>query len=49
MSFLALLESLVTQDDRIAGLERDTHLQGNQFNTALAGTHSLSFKHVTST
>lgn len=32
--------------DRIAGLERDTHLHGTQFNTALAGAPTL-FTHRT--
>lgn len=32
--------SLVKRTSRIAGLERDTHLHGTQFNTALAGMSS---------
>lgn len=34
---------------RIAGLDKDTHLHGNQFNTALASQSSLPFKLATLT
>lgn len=34
---------LVKRTSRIAGLERDTHLHGTQFNTALAGMYSFCY------
>ena len=38
LSITGYWESVVQFRLRIAGLERDVHLHGNQFNTVLAGT-----------